>query len=103
MDYEGLVTYVGNATYGAQAIVALWGAYCVVMVWRRVAEKRFRSEEAQIEFLTAVDARFSDRAAPADLVRVAYLTMPNDELQDVPKLYRREADACPRYHAAASL
>ncbi|NLF68979.1 MAG: MotA/TolQ/ExbB proton channel family protein [Candidatus Anammoximicrobium sp.] len=55
MDYEGLVTYVGNATYGAQAIVALWGAYCVVMVWRRVAQKRFRSEEEQTEFLTAVE------------------------------------------------
>lgn len=55
MDYEGLVTYVGNATYAAQAIVALWGAYCVVMVWRRVAQKRFRSEEDQIEFLTAIE------------------------------------------------
>ena len=55
MDYEGLVTHVGNATYGAQAIVALWGAYCVVMVWRRVAQKRFRNEEAQIEFLTSVE------------------------------------------------
>lgn len=55
MDYEGLVTYVGNATYGAQAIVALWGAYCVVMVWRRVAQKRFRSEDTQIEFLTMVE------------------------------------------------
>lgn len=55
MDYEGLVKHVGNATYAAQAIVALWGAYCVVMVWRRVAQKRFRSEEAQVEFLTAVE------------------------------------------------
>ncbi len=55
MDYEGLVTHVGNATYGAQAIVALWGAYCVVMVWRRVAQKRFRDEEAQIEFLTSME------------------------------------------------
>ena len=55
MDYEGLVTHVGNATYAAQAIVALWGTYCVVMVWRRVAQKRFRNEEAQIEFLTSVE------------------------------------------------
>lgn len=55
MDYEGLVTHVGNATYAAQAIVALWGAYCVVMVWRRVAQKRFRDEESQIEFLTAME------------------------------------------------
>jgi biopolymer transport protein ExbB/TolQ len=55
MDYEGLITHVGNATYAAQAIVAMWGAYCVVMVWRRVAQTRFRNEEAQIEFLTSVE------------------------------------------------
>lgn len=55
MNYEGLVTWIGNATYGAQAIVALWGAYCVVMVWRRVAQKRFRDEQAQIDFLSTVE------------------------------------------------
>jgi biopolymer transport protein ExbB len=55
MNYEGLVRYVGNATYGAQALIALWGAYCVIMVWRRVAQKRFRNEESQIEFLTAIE------------------------------------------------
>ena len=55
MNYEGLVRYVGNATYAAQALVALWGAYCVIMVWRRVAQKRFRNEESQIEFLTAIE------------------------------------------------
>ena len=55
MNYEGLVSYVGNATYGAQAIVAMWGAYCVIMVWRRIAQKRFRNDEAQIEFLTSIE------------------------------------------------
>jgi biopolymer transport protein ExbB/TolQ len=54
MDYETLVTYVGNACYGAQAIVALWGAYCVVMVWRRIAQNRFRDEAAQQQFLGLV-------------------------------------------------
>jgi biopolymer transport protein ExbB/TolQ len=54
MDYETLVIWVGNATYGAQAIVALWGAYCVVMVWRRIGQNRFRDEAAQQEFLGVV-------------------------------------------------
>jgi biopolymer transport protein ExbB/TolQ len=52
---EGLTTVVGYVIYGVLAIIALWGAFCIVMVWRRVAQKRFRSEEAQEEFLTTLD------------------------------------------------
>jgi biopolymer transport protein ExbB/TolQ len=37
------------------ALIALWGAFCVVMVWTRVAEKRFRNEVVQLEFLEALD------------------------------------------------
>jgi biopolymer transport protein ExbB/TolQ len=46
---------VANTIYFVLAAVALWGAYCVVMVWARVAQKRFRSEDAQSEFLDALD------------------------------------------------
>lgn len=46
---------IGNMMYGALAIIALWGAFCVVMVWYRVREKRFRSEDEQAEFLDALD------------------------------------------------
>ena len=48
---EGLTTIVGYVIYGVLGIIALWGAFCIVMVWRRVAQKRFRNEEAQEEFL----------------------------------------------------
>ncbi len=46
---------VANTIYFVLAAVALWGAYCVVMVWARVAQKRFRSEEAQADFLDVLE------------------------------------------------
>jgi biopolymer transport protein ExbB/TolQ len=42
---------LGTGIYVAQALVALWGAFCVIVVWRRVSQARFRSEEAQEAFL----------------------------------------------------
>jgi biopolymer transport protein ExbB/TolQ len=52
---EGLTTVVGYVIYGVLVAIALWGAFCIVMVWRRVAQKRFRNEEAQEEFLGALE------------------------------------------------
>jgi biopolymer transport protein ExbB/TolQ len=52
---EELTKYAGWFIYGVLILIALWGAFCVVMVWRRVAQKRFRSEEAQLEFLDALE------------------------------------------------
>jgi len=39
----------------ALALIALWGAFCVIMVWRRVAQSRFRNEEEQDQFLDQLD------------------------------------------------
>jgi len=50
-----LYTSIGNLMYGALAAIALWGAFCLVMVWYRVREKRFRTEDEQDEFLEALD------------------------------------------------
>jgi biopolymer transport protein ExbB len=50
-----LYTSIGNLMYGALAGIAIWGAFCVVMVWYRVREKRFRTEDEQAEFLEALD------------------------------------------------
>ena len=50
-----LYTSIGNLMYGALAAIAIWGAFCVVMVWYRVREKRFRTEDEQAEFLEALD------------------------------------------------
>jgi len=41
--------------YAALAAIALWGAFCVVIVWRRVAQTRFRSEQEQAEFLDTLE------------------------------------------------
>lgn len=55
MDISGLTAIVANLIYGVLALIALWGAFCVVMVWVRVAQKRFKNEEAQDEFLAALE------------------------------------------------
>ena len=52
---EDLLWYVGNAIYVTLALIALWGAFCVVMVWRRVAQIRYRTEEEQDQFLDTID------------------------------------------------
>jgi len=44
--------FAGNLCYVFLAVVALWGAYCIVVVWRRVAQLRFRNEADQEAFLS---------------------------------------------------
>lgn len=50
-----LFDIIANATYGALALVALWGLYCIVIVWTRVNQKRFKNEETQDAFLDEVE------------------------------------------------
>ncbi len=45
---------ISNSTYGALAAVALWGLYCIVVVWTRVGQKRFKSESEQDLFMDDV-------------------------------------------------
>lgn len=58
---ETLYDAFGDLIYACQALVALWGIYCVIMVWRRIAEKRFRTEESQAEFLDEVELLLARR------------------------------------------
>lgn len=51
MDMTQLYNLVSNATYAAQALVAFWGTFCIVLIWRRVTQKRFEDEGAQNVFL----------------------------------------------------
>lgn len=50
---------LGNIIYVVLFLIALWGAYCVVMVWARVKQKRFENEEAQSIFLEALEEPLS--------------------------------------------
>ncbi|NOY29148.1 MAG: MotA/TolQ/ExbB proton channel family protein [Planctomycetes bacterium] len=51
---ELLFLATGYAIYALLAGLALWGAFCVIMVWRRVAQVRFTNEEEQDEFLDEI-------------------------------------------------
>jgi biopolymer transport protein ExbB len=46
---------VNNSIYVMQALTALWGTYCVIVVFMRLAQKKMKSEKVQDEFLAAVD------------------------------------------------
>lgn len=46
---------ISNSTYGVLAAIALWGIYCIVIVWSRVAQKRFKDEDSQDAFLDDVE------------------------------------------------
>ena len=46
---------LGYAIYTGLGVIALWGFYCIVQVWRRVAQKQYKTEGEQDEFLDAVE------------------------------------------------
>jgi len=50
-----LFKLLGWSVYAILAAIALWGAYCVIMVWRRVAQTRFFDEVEQDEFLNELE------------------------------------------------
>ena len=52
---EVLFQYLGYVVYVVLAVLALWGAYNVIMVWRRVSQVRFADEHDQEEFLTELE------------------------------------------------
>lgn len=64
-----LTEFAGNTIYGFQAFDALWGAFCIIVVWRRLSQIRFKSEELQNEFLDQLNERVEvgDFEAAAEL------------------------------------
>ncbi|MCA9203663.1 MAG: MotA/TolQ/ExbB proton channel family protein [Pirellulaceae bacterium] len=54
-DGAKILNMAGNSMYFFLAMSALWGLYCLVVVWARVAQKRFRNEPAQNDFLEALE------------------------------------------------
>jgi biopolymer transport protein ExbB/TolQ len=56
---DTIFQFVGYFIYLVLFLIALWGAYCVVMVFTRVRQKQFQSEEQQSTFLEAVEEPLS--------------------------------------------
>jgi biopolymer transport protein ExbB len=52
---EKIFTVLGNIVYVLMAMQALWGAYCVIVVFNRVRQKQFAKEEQQGAFLESVE------------------------------------------------
>ena len=52
---EQVYTILGNMMYFVIFLVALWGTYCVVMVWSRIRQKQFPNEQQQTLFLEAIE------------------------------------------------
>ena len=51
---------ISNATYFALAAAALWGLFCIAVVWTRVNQKRFKNEAQQDAFLDDVEGMMAD-------------------------------------------
>lgn len=52
---QTIYDWIGLAVYSALAAVALFGAYCCVLVWTRVGQKWFKTEEEQDAFMESVE------------------------------------------------
>ena len=61
MDMAKLVDFMSNLIYPMQAFAAVYGLYLTIMVFRRVAQKRFRTQPAADEFLDQVSERLKSR------------------------------------------
>jgi biopolymer transport protein ExbB/TolQ len=61
MESTELWNALGNSIYVMQGIGALYGAFCVILLVRRIAQKRFFSESAAQQFLDEVRERLKTR------------------------------------------
>lgn len=52
--------FVGNADYYVLGAAAFWGILCMVLVWQRVANKRFRNEKEQDAFMEQIEAHLAN-------------------------------------------
>ena len=61
MSEMSVFDIAGIVLYALLGITAFWGGLCVIIVWMRVGQKRFRSESEQDAFLDALDKPLSER------------------------------------------
>ena len=52
-----IYSFVGQADYFLLGGAAFWGLFCMVIVWTRVAHKRFKDEDTQDAFLDVIEGQ----------------------------------------------
>jgi biopolymer transport protein ExbB/TolQ len=90
--------FISNTVYVFLALDALWGAYCIIVIFMRLGQKRFRSDRKQDEFLDTINAALQkgdfdtaamecegDRRAVPQLTALALANrgLPSEELQEL--------------------
>ncbi len=55
VDFGPVADTLGLITYILLFIVALWGAYCCIVLWRRIGYLSFRNEDEQDAYLNEVE------------------------------------------------
>ncbi|MEN1681759.1 MAG: MotA/TolQ/ExbB proton channel family protein [Planctomycetota bacterium] len=75
---ETLFNLVAIVVYIVLGLLALWGAFCVVLVWRRVSATRFSGEIEQDEFFEEMEMELAEGnyAAAAELCEDDRRAMP---------------------------
>ena len=61
MNLTALVDLMSNLIYPLQGIAAVYGMFLVVLIFRRIGQKRFRSQGAADDFLNQVAERLQSR------------------------------------------
>jgi biopolymer transport protein ExbB/TolQ len=79
-DFTPITDFAGVMDYIALLLVALWGAYCCIILWRRIAQLRFADEDEQDAFLDEVQNLHS-RGAETELTELC-----EDDPRGVPML-----------------
>ncbi len=86
-----ILEFVSNSVYGFQAIDALWGTYCIIMIYWKMSQKAFRNPRVGDEFLTQLEpvvatGDFESASAMVEgdqraVPQLAMLAMANHELE----------------------
>lgn len=73
-----LAALLGDACYGFLAINFLFGLYCVILIWRRLGQLRFKSVDAESAFVEELQAHFDagDYEAAAKQCDYDYRALP---------------------------
>jgi len=58
---DAILQFTGNAIYVAMALVALYGVFLVILLIRRIAQKRFSSRSAEEQFLEDIRGELEQR------------------------------------------